>query len=399
MKSLHRFLIFQTVLAIVVAVASLTGCGRSNQANARAAVADSSHILPVLETAPVRLHPLDVTISLPGELLPYETVAIYPKVTGFIQWIGVDRGSKVRKGELLARLVAPELTSQQAAAQAKLESAESRRIEAEAKTAADEATYQRLKTAAATPGVISDNELDIARETAAGDRARQRASLQNVDAARATLKSIQEVTGYLRIVAPFDGVIIDRNVHPGALVGPGGGRSQPAMFDISQVRRLRLVVAVPEVSVAYISACSDIPFTVAAYPNETFHGKLARLAESIEAKTRTMPVEIDVDNTDGRLAPGMYPQVIWPERHRQPTLFVPASSVVRSMEDTFVIRVQNGTTEWVSVKPGVSSGEEIEVFGNLRPGDQIALRGTEELRPGVRVTPKQEQQQNRAAQP
>lgn len=397
MNSISRFPIFLLVLAVAVAV-SLAGCGRSNEANARTAVAVPVQAPPTLETAPVTLHPLDVTIPLPGELQPYETVAVYPKVTGFVQSVNVDRGSKVRKGQILARLVAPELTSQQAAAQAKLQSEESRRIEAQAKTAADEATYQRLKAAAATPGVISDNELDIARETAAADRARQQASLQNVDAARATLKSIEEITGYLRIVAPFDGVITDRNIHPGALVGPGGGRSQTPMFNISQVRRLRLVVAVPEASVASISPGADISFTVAAYPSETFHGKLARLAESIEIKTRTMPVEIDVENADERLAPGMYPQVIWPERHPQPTLFVPASAVVRSMEDTFVIRVENGVTEWVSVKPGVSSGAEIEVFGNLKPGDQIAVRGTEELRAGVRVTPKPEVQ-GRTAQP
>ncbi len=101
-----------------------------------------------------------------------------------------------------------------------------------------------------------------------------------------------------------------------------------------------------------------------------------------------MPVELDVDNSSGRLDPGMYPQVAWPMRHPQPTLFVPASAVVRSMEETFVIRVRNGVTEWVPVKPGVASNEEVEVFGNLAAGEQVVLRGTEELRANTRVSPK-----------
>lgn len=369
----------------LLTVASLVGCGRTSEARAKTAPTVSGAPLQVIETAPVVSHALNSTTNLPGELLPYETVAIYPKVTGFIQWIGVDRGSRVRKGQLLAKLVAPEMVSQQSEAQAKLQSAQSRQIEAAAKTAADEATYKRLQVAAATPGVISENELDIAHETAAADRARQQALQQAVDAAHATLKSVEQMAGYLRIVAPFDGVVTDRNVHPGALVGPGGSRTQTPMLDISQIRHLRLVVAVPEASVAYISEGAQVAFTVPSYPDETFHGTIARLANSIDEKTRTMPVEMDVDNSSDKLAPGMFPQVQWPERHREATLFVPTSSVVHSMEEVFVVRIRNGMTEWVPVKLGAISGQETEVFGSLAAGDQVALRGTEELRPGTSV--------------
>jgi membrane fusion protein (multidrug efflux system) len=366
----------------------VSGCNRTTHADTSASAVGASSP-PVVDTALVASHKLNVTTSLPGELQPYEVVAMYPKVTGFVQWIGVDRGSRVHQGELLARLVAPELNAQRAEAQAKLESAESRRLAAEAKTEADEGSYQRLKVAAATPGVISENELQIAQQTAVADRAQQRSLRQAVDAARETLKSVEETAGYLRIIAPFNGVVTARNVHPGALVGPGGGTgSSIPMLNISQVSRLRLVVGVPEASVATISPGAEVAFTVASYPNETFHGKVARLAQSVDVKTRTMPVELDVDNPSGRLDPGMFPQVMWPQRHDQPTLFVPSSSVVRSMEDTFVIRVHNGATEWVPVKSGVASGEEVEVFGKLAAGQQVVLRGTEELRPNMRVTPK-----------
>lgn len=380
--------VFMLSLVLAPLLWTVSGCKQDTQANAHPTSDLSDASTPVVDTARVVSHSLNTVEPLPGELQPYESVAIYPKVTGFVRWIGVDRGSHVHKGEPLATLVAPELMSQRAEAQAKLQSAESRRVEAEAKTSADQATYQRLKEASATPGVISENELQIAQQAAAADRARELALRQNVDAARATLKSVAEIGQYLHIVAPFNGVVTARNVHPGALVGPGGGSSQLPMLSISQVSRLRLVVAVPEASVAYISSGAEVAFTVASYPNQTFHGRIARLAESVDAKTRTMPVELDVDNSDGHLNPGMYPEVIWPIRHAQPSLFVPASSVVRSMEETFVIRIRNGSTEWVPVKTGAASGNQIEIFGNLSAGDQVALRGTEELRPNTSVTTK-----------
>jgi membrane fusion protein (multidrug efflux system) len=385
MKFNRCSLVLSATLALP-AIGLISGCSHATPANAHVPAGTSEASLPVVDTARVDSHSLNVIIPLPGELQPYEVVSIYPKVTGFVQWIAVDRGSRVHQGQPLARLVAPELTSQRVEAQAKLASAQSRRVEAEAKSAADEATYQRLKVASATPGVISENELQIAQQGAVGDRARELALQQTVDAARATLKSVEEVAGYLQIVAPFNGVVTARNVHPGALVGPAGGGTQVPMLNISQVSRLRLVVAVPEMSVAYISPGADVAFTVGSYPNQIFHGKVARLADSVDVKTRTMPVELDVDNSSGRLAPGMYPQVKWPMRHPRPTLFVPAPAVVRSMEATFVIRVRNGVTEWVPVKPGVASGEEVEVFGDLAAGDQVVLRGTEELRANTRVT-------------
>ena len=316
---------FASGMALLMIV---SGCSRSTRANAHPAGSPVDASAPVVETVRVVSHPLNVTIPLPGELQPYEVVAIYPKVSGFVQSIGVDRGSRVHKGELLAVLVAPELSSQRVEAQAKLQSAESRRVEAAAKTAADEATYGRLKDAAATPGVISENELQIAQQSAAADRARGTALQQSVDAARATLKSVAEIAAYLRIVAPFNGVVTARNVHPGALVGPAGGSAQAPMLSISQVSRLRLVVAVPEMSVAYISPGAEVDFTVATYPNRTFHGKIARLAQSVDTRTRTMPVELDVDNTDGLLDPGMYPQVSWPMRHAEPSMFLPSGAVV-----------------------------------------------------------------------
>lgn len=366
-----------------------SGCGSTSASSASHAEAKAEPpAIPTVETVKVVSKQVNVVIPLPGELQPFEAVAVYPKVTGFVKSIGVDRGSRVRQGTLLAQLEAPEIVSQKAVAQAKLQSVESQRIEAEAKLAGDQGTYQRLKAASATPGVISDNELEVAQKVAEADRARMVALHNSVEAAKATVHAAEVMESYLRITAPFDGIITERNVHPGALVGPagGGGSSQPPMLRIEQISHLRLVVAVPEAYVAGVAQGAKVSFTVPAFPNRTFTGTVARIADSLDVKTRTMPVEMDVSNPSGDLHPGMFPSVSWPVRRSQPSLLVPQSAVVRTMQGTFVIRVRNGNTDWVTIKPGVNSGSSTEVFGDLHTGDEIVLRASEELLPNTRVT-------------
>lgn len=369
------------VSALALALAA-GGCGSSGKV---AAAAKTPEPVPTVDAVRVISQKLRLNISLPGELQPYEEVRIFPKVTGFVQWIGVDRGSRVKQGQLLATLVAPELVSQKAEAQAKLLSAESQRIAGEAKLSADESTFQRLKKAAATPGVISDEELEIAEKTADADRARVVALRNTRDAARATLRSFEQVESYLRITAPFDGVVTKRNVHPGALVGPSAGAGSQSMLRIEQVSHLRLVVAVPEAYVAGIEPGAKVPFTVPAFPGRVFTGVVARLAESMDPATRTMPVEMDVWNPDWALHSGMFPEVDWPVRRQNASLFVPQSSVGRNAEATYVVRIENGKAEWAAVKTGATEGNLTEVFGDLKPGDQVTLHAGEELRPGAQV--------------
>ncbi len=129
-------------------------------------------------------------------------------------------------------------------------------------------------------------------------------------------------------------------------------------------------------------------FTVPAYPNQTFSGKVARIAHSVDMKTRTMPVELDVTNSGARLASGMFPEVLWPVRRSDPTLFVPTSAVASTTETTFLVRIRNGSAEWVNVQTGQVDGKLIEIFGNAKAGEEVALRATDELRPGTPVTPK-----------
>lgn len=340
---------------------------------------------PTVTVVPVLSQNLNRPVSLPGDLVAFQDVEIRPKVTGFVESINVDRGSSVKKGQLLARVVAPELGAQRSEADAKVQSAQSQRLEAEAKLASDEATFQRLKSASATPGVVAGNDVDVAQKTVDADRARVEVWKQNEQAARDAARSLRELESYLRITAPFDGVITERHVHVGSLVGP----SSTVMLRIQQVSTLRLVVAVPEDAVAGTEPGQTINFTLPAYPGETFTGTVARLGRALDIKTRTMAVELDVANPSGKLSAGMFAQVAWSMRRPQPSLFVPISAIATTTERTFVVRVRNGEAEWVDVKRGSMMNQLVEVFGDLKEGDRVSVRGTDEIRQGTRVNTKQ----------
>jgi membrane fusion protein (multidrug efflux system) len=339
-----------------------------------------------VEVVKVVEQPLNVTLSLPGELTPYQTVALYARVTGFVKTIAVDRGSRVRAGEQLAVLEAPELGAQKAEAQSKLQSAEAQLAAVGSKAEASASTYEKLKAASATPGVVAGNDVVLAQKTMEADRSQISAATQNVEAARQALKSVSDMEGYLRITAPFSGVVTERNVHPGALVGPTGGPGTPTpIVRIIESNRLRLVVPVPEAYTAGVTTGTSLTFTVAAYPGQTFTGTVSRISQSVDVATRTMAIELDVNNADGRLAPGTFCQVNWPVRRTAPSLLVPNGSVASTTGRTFVIRVRSGRTEWVDVKTGLTSGPLVEVFGDLKAGDDIAVRGTDELKAGASV--------------
>jgi membrane fusion protein, multidrug efflux system len=336
-----------------------------------------------VETVRVASKPVERQVKLPGEFQPYLGVPIHAKVSGFVQRANVDRGSTVKQGQILATLEAPEMQAQIAEAQSKAQTVELQRAEAEAKLAAAQSTYERLKAASATPGVVAENDVVVAQKAMEGAQAVVRSYESSMKTAAAQLRAVRDLGQYLQIRAPFEGIITERNVHPGALVGPGTG-STP-LFQLQQLSRLRLVVAVPEALVGAIVRGARVPFTVPAYPGETFYGVISLTSHGLDPKTRTMPVELDVRNGDGRLAPGMYPELSWPVRRAQPSLLVPPTSVVTTTERTFVIRVNNGVAQWVNVGRGARVGDLIEVFGPLKDGDQIVRRGSDEIREGTKV--------------
>ena len=377
------------ILILCTTLSFCASCG-TNSGSSTSAQGTASPT-PTVEVAKVTSKKLSIATRLPGELQAYEAVAVFPKVTAYVDSISVDRGSRVKAGQLMARLVAPEVAAQRAEAQSKLQAAEAQRAEAEAKLASNQSTYERLKSASATPGVVAGNDLEIAQKGAEADRARLQALRESAEAAKSALKSVIEIEGYLQVRAPLDGIVTERNVHPGSLVGPAtssSGAGMP-MLRVEKTARLRLVVSVPEKYATGIDVGSKVEFSVPAFPSQKFAGTIARVAHSVDVKTRTMPVELDVNNSDGRLSSGMFPEVLWPVRRTEPTLFVPTSAVARTTEATFVIRIRGGNTEWVNVQTGELDGKSIEVYGGLHEGDEVAVLGTDELRAGSHVVTKQ----------
>jgi membrane fusion protein (multidrug efflux system) len=323
------------------------------------------------------------TVELPAEIQPYLSVSLHAKVPGYVERILVDRGSLVKQGELLVELSAPEITAQIAEAQSKVQGAESDRLQAEAQLAGAQSTYDGLRKAAETPGAVAGNELVQAQKQVEAAKAVVRAREDASRTAEAAVRAQKDMQAYLKITAPFDGVVTDRFVHPGALVGTG---AEAVLLVIQQVSRLRLVVPVPEEDVGGMVRGASVPFRVTAYPERVYNGTVARVAHALDPKTRTMPVELDVVNRDGTLAPGMFPSVKWPVRRAHPALFVPKTSVVTTTERTFVIRDKGGRAEWVDVKKGAADGDLVEVSGALQPGDKVVRRGTDELREGMPVS-------------
>lgn len=404
-------------VSLTLAIAAIAACGGSQKPQAQ--TSPPAPQTPTVNVTTVQSLEFNRHLRLPGELQAWQDTAIYAKVQGFVEEIRVDRGSVVKRGQLLARLRAPELDTQRGEAEAKVRAAQSQqvealarvssiraqRLEAEAKLAADEATYQRLKSASATPGVVAGNDVEVAERSVEAGKARVQLWQENEKAAQAQVKareesekalreaarSMQNIESYLRITAPFDGVIIERNAHQGSLATPAG----TPMLRLQQVSRLRLVVYVPEAEVASVKPGAKISFTLPAFPGDTFSGAVQRSSHSLDAKTRTMPVELDVDNSRGRLAPGMSPEVVWLTSRSRPSLFVPPTAIATTTERSFVIRIRDGVTEWVDVKRGASMNHQgmdlVEVFGDLAQGDQIAARGTDELRAGTKVNVKQPQ--------
>ncbi|MBE9665859.1 efflux RND transporter periplasmic adaptor subunit [Mucilaginibacter boryungensis] len=304
--------------------------------------------------------------QLPGQLNPFNEVNLFPKVNGFVKQIFVDRGSQVRKGQLLITLEAPEMESQ-------LQAANSRYLQAQETANASKEKYTRLKQAAAEPGSVSPLDLDNAIS-------RMKADIAIANAEKSNVESVRTVSGYLHIYAPFDGMIVQRNVSPGALVAPGKSTDQP-MLVLQDIRRLRLEVAIPENYVDKVDLKQPVTFTFNAMPGIQHTAKISRLANTL-GNMRSEAIEIDVINKDGQLKPGMYGEVKIPMLSGAKSLVVPNSAIVRSTEMEYIIVVKNGKAKLVDIKEGLANKNATEVFGNLAANDQIIQNASDDIKEG-----------------
>src|ERR1035438_4669423 len=251
-------------------------------------------------------------------------------------------------------------------------------ISADAIFKASNANYKRLIQTSKTPGTVSENDLDIAHSKMLSDSS-------NSDAAKANYQSINDMKNYLNVIAPFDGVITERNISPGASVGPSSKNKDVPMFKLKQENKLRLVVAIPEIYTGSLPEKQVIKFKVKAYPDEEFTAVLARKASSINADIRSEMIEFDVDNPSKKLKSGMYAEITLNIERKDSTMFVPKTTLVSSTERTYVIRNNNGIAEWVDMRKGNTVGNNIEIWGDIKPTDLLVTFASEQIRNGQKL--------------
>jgi membrane fusion protein (multidrug efflux system) len=257
---------------------------------------------------------LSSSLQVPGELIAFQQVDLYAKVSSFVRKLYVDVGSEVKEGQLLATMEAPELSSQYASSMSRLKSQEAIYM-------ASKASYDRLLETSKTPGTVSQNELDMAL-------AKQNSDLAQLDAAKSVTKEISDTRNYLEIRAPFTGIITTRNVSAGAYVGPSGKGSEFPLFTLADQRKLRLIVSVPEAYNSYLNSQTEVSFRVKAVPDQNFPAKVARMSGALDTRLRSQRVEMDVLNKNKKLLPGMIAEVSIPLSRGADSYAVPKSAIL-----------------------------------------------------------------------
>lgn len=323
------------------------------------------------ETITLKKDTLESEMIIPGELIAYQQVDLYAKVTGFVKELNVDIGSKVKAGQVLIVLEAPELTAQLSAAQSRLKSQE-------ALYTASMANYNRLIETSKTPGTISPHDIEQAE-------ARKNADLATLDAARASYKEVNDVKDYLVLRAPFAGTITARNVNIGAYVGPSGRGSELPALTLQQQDKLRLVVSVPETYTGYIEPGDEVQYRVRSMPGQVFKAKLVRLSGALDPRLRSQRIEADIKNSDGQFLAGTVADVTFRLKSRPTSFNVPETAVVTTSESSFVVRIVDQKAQRVTIKKGIQADDSIEVFGNLKEGDVLLKKANEEIKEGQEI--------------
>jgi RND family efflux transporter MFP subunit len=389
----RSFLLFSLRFAFAL-VLSVAGC-RSKES------ADAAGIRSATVAAVTR-GPITHTLSLAGQFQPYQVIDVHAKVSGYIRHIYVDIGDKVRQGQALAVLEVPELDAQLKGTVSELARSkdEITRARHEVSRAESEHTalhndYTRLKQAAAAqPGLIAQQELDNAQSKDLSSEAR-------VDAAKAALAAaeqqsasasadnerVSDIAGYTKVAAPLDGVVIWRYADTGALIQAGTSSDTQTLpiVKLSQSSLLRLRLPVPEDAVGYIHEGAEVTVKVNAV-HRSLVGKVVRFTRNVSLATRTMETEIDVENKDLTLTPGMYANAeLVLERHDN-VLTIPVQALVRNGNQTSVLVVDGSHhVQQRSVEIGLQSSDRVEAKSGLKEGDRVITGGQSNYQPGETV--------------
>lgn len=366
---------------------------------AREVVEASTVLLPEVTVVHAQMAPARTAVSLPGNIQPLYSATIFARTNGYIEKRFVDIGSHVRAGQLLAIIATPEIDQQ-------LNQAHADVLEATAVIEQSKAAYQqaqanldiaRITRDRYTPLIkkhaVTQQSLDEADQTFNARTADLAAAQANIDVAEASLKSKQAIVGRLaqlqgfeRVVAPFDGVITARNIEQGDLVN-GSGNGAKSLFSIAQSTILRVQVEVPQSDALSIKQGQQAALTVQEIPGRRFSGTVTRNAESVDLGARTMLTEVQVDNRDGSLIPGMYGQVTFDVAATRPSLIIPSTALVIDKNGMHVVSVSaDKRIHIVPVNIGQDLGSRVEISQGLRGGETLVSNPSDLLNDGQMVS-------------
>lgn len=380
-KSIHKSLVVASILLLVMVFSgAATIISRRHDDRVLAKETEAAAIPTVAVVHPKPETP-DDEILLPGTLQAYEESPIYARTSGYlVRWYR-DIGSRVKEGELLAKIDTPEVDQELSQARASRQ-----QILAQlqlAKISADR--WENLRKSDS----VSQQEAD--QETSGYQQAKA-----NLAASDANVRRLEQLESFKNVYAPFSGVLTQRNVDPGALINAGAGGKE--LFDMAKIDTLRVFVSVPQAYVPSLKVGMETAITLQELPGEKFKGKVARTSESIDPATRTLLTEIDVPNPDGRLLPGSFGQIHFAVPDNVNKVTIPVNAMLFRQEGPRVGVVdQNGIVHLRPISIGRDFGSTLEIIGGVDPGEQIIVNPSDSLEDGQKVLiaqPKQGEQQS-----
>ncbi len=360
--------------AIVLVIAGcLLGCTKESS---RDDPTDEGPPLRVVVTRPAPVEG-EQTVELPGTLEPWEDALLYARVTGYLQSVSVDIGSRVKAGDELARIVVPEMDAQLQSAQAQLDQ-ELAEVELASMV---EKRLRDLREA--NREAIPQQEVDNAA-------AKRRVEVAQADLARAEVRRLKTLGSFARLRAPFDGRVTKRILHPGALVREGTTPGARPIVEVARTNPLRLVLQIPEPLVPSVAVGSEVEIRLDAFPGRELQGTIARISDSLDEQTRSMRAEVDFENDDDTFHPGMYGKVDLRLRVPEGLLTIPSRAVRGQGDDRYVLVARDGFLHKQAIVVASDDGRRAVVAKGLSAEALVMVAGSPLAREGSPCEPIEE---------
>jgi len=326
-------------------------------------------------------------LTVSGSVQAFDQTPIYARTSGYVKQRLVDIGDHVRRGQLLALIEDP--TTQQALrqAQAALAQTQAALAQQQANQKLADLTSTRWQQLA-KEGVVSQQDADTKLADLNAANAAVNAARANIAAAEASVRSLQEQLAFSRVTAPFDGRILSRNVDTGSLITSGSQSSNFEMFTLGQPSRVRVFASVPQSQSADVLSGQHAAVTFRELPGSTFSGSIARTSQAIDPSTRTLLVEVDLPNPDGKILPGMYANVQFSVKSAAPPVILPANALImRSAGPQAALLDSNNIVHLRPLTLGRDTGVSVEVLSGLAPGDTVVTSAGDRVLDGAQVIP------------